>query len=290
MTSTDPICPAERHGQHVSPTITVVVPTLDEELHIRRALEAASPLGPCVVVDSGSTDGTELIAAELGARVLTHAWQGHAAQKNWALAQVDTEWVFFLDADEIVSSALAAEIKSVVANAVADGYFVPRRSLFLGKPLLHAGWYPDHQLRLFRAGRGRFEDRLVHEHVVVDGTTGFLTNDLVHDNIKGIDHLVAKHRVYAALEAQEMVRHETGSASTERKGSLRGSWPERRRWLKTNVWYRLPGRPAVRFAWLYGVKRGFLDGRRGYEYARLIAGYEREINRELLADRNRSSA
>ena len=275
----------DTHGMPAaSATLTTVIPCLDEKLHVERAVSSVVQLGPVIVLDAGSSDGTQSLAVAAGATVVEHPWEGYAAQKNWALAQlpIETEWVLFLDADEVVTDPLRAEIVDLLARSdTADGYYLPRRSMFLGKPLEHAGWYPDHQLRLFRRSRGRFEDRLVHEHVLVDGRTAFLTHDLVHDNRKGMQHLVAKHRTYAELEAREMLRHRAGTGSDERRGDLFGTWPERRRALKTHVWYRMPGRPAVRFAWLYGVKLGFLDGRRGLAYARLISGYEREINRAL---------
>jgi glycosyltransferase involved in cell wall biosynthesis len=264
--------------------LTTVIPTRDEELHIERAVRSVTELGPVFVVDSGSSDETAGLAAAAGANVVEHAWEGYAAQKNWALASlpITTEWVLFIDADELVSAELRDEIRRSIARPDApDGYYIPRRSLFLGRPLEHAGWYPDHQLRLFRRSAGRFEDRLVHEHLTVTGTTGFLECDLVHDNRKGMAHLVAKHRHYAELEAREMLARHDGAERDLRRGSFFGTWPERRRALKTRVWYRLPGRPAVRFVWLYVVKLGFLDGRRGYEYARLLTGYEVEINRAL---------
>ena len=224
------------------------------------------------------------LAAGAGATVVQHAWEGYAAQKNWALEAlpIATEWVLLLDADEIVSPALQTEIVDAIAiRGGPDGYFIPRRSLFLGRPLDHAGWYPDHQLRLFRRGLGRLEARLVHEHVTVAGSTGFLVSDLIHDNRKGMSHLIAKHRLYAQLEARQMLAHRAGATSGERAGTFFGTWPERRRALKTRVWYRMPGRPLVRFLWLYILKLGFLDGRHGFAYAKLLAGYEREINRVL---------
>ena len=272
-----------------APTLTTVVPCLDEELHVDRAISSVIQLGPVIVLDAGSTDRTRDLAAAADAAVFERSWEGYAAQKNWALEHlpIETEWVLFLDADEVVPEALRNEIAGVVASEkAADGYYIPRRSLFLGRKLEHAGWYPDHQLRLFRRRLGHFEDRLVHEHVVIDGRTGFLENDIVHDNRKGMEHLVAKHRAYAELEAQEMLRQRAGTSADERGGSFFGTWPERRRALKTTVWYRMPGRPAIRFLWLYIVKCGFLDGRRGFMYARLISGYESDINRSLRRRRS----
>jgi SAM-dependent methyltransferase len=154
--------------------------------------------------------------------------------------------------------------------------------VFEGRTLLHAWWYPDYQLRLFRPNRGRFEDRLVHEHVIVAGLVGYLKSPLMHENLKGLDAFMARHASYADLEAREMLKARVGQDAGQRSGRLFGSWPERRRFLKTRVWYQLPLRPAIRFLWMYVVKRGFLDGRQGLVYCQLIAAYEAMIDARLL--------
>jgi glycosyltransferase involved in cell wall biosynthesis/SAM-dependent methyltransferase/uncharacterized protein YbaR (Trm112 family) len=263
--------------------LVVIIPTLDEELHIARAARSVLRLGHVLVVDSGSEDATRDIASELGCEVIEHTWEGYAAQKNWALNQVVERfrWVLFLDADEWVSDALADEINHAIASSF-DGFHVPRRNIFEGRALRHAWWYPDYQLRLFRSGRGRFEDRLVHEHVIVDGRSAFLRNPILHENLKGIEEFVRRHARYADLEAQEMLRAREAPSRQVASARLMGSWPERRRWLKLNVWYRIPYRPVVRFLWMFVVKRGFLDGRQGLVYCQLIAAYEAMIDARLL--------
>ncbi len=265
--------------------VTVILPVLDEELHIRRAVLSTLPLGPVFVVDCGSTDRTRDIAAEVGAKVVEHDWEGYAAQKNWALTTLplETDWVLFLDADEYLTVELRREIQAAVSAADRmDGFYIPRRNVFLGRELRHVWWYPDYQLRLFRSGKGRFEDRRVHEHVLLDGPSGFLRHALMHENLKGVDAFMRRHERYAALEAQEIQQIRLGLQTNQRRGRLLGSWPERRRWLKLNVWYRLPGRPAIRFLWLYVLRRGFLDGRAGLVYAQLLAAYEALIDAKLL--------
>jgi ubiquinone/menaquinone biosynthesis C-methylase UbiE/uncharacterized protein YbaR (Trm112 family) len=220
---------------------------------------------------------------ELGAEVVEHTWEGYAAQKNWALAQVAgrADWVLFLDADEWIPDELAAEIRTAIASPVA-GYHIPRRNVFEGRVLRHAWWYPDYQLRLFRSDRGRFEDRLVHEHVIVDGSIGFLAHPLMHENLKGLNAFLARHIRYADLEAREIIRERSGQTAGQRRGRLLGTWPERRRFLKTRIWYQLPARPAIRFVWMFFIKRGFLDGRQGLVYCQLIAAYEAMIDARLL--------
>ena len=252
-------------------SIVTIVPALDEEVHIERCVTSALELGPVVVVDGGSSDATVELAEEAGARVLEREWTGYASQKNWALDMLDGEadWILFLDADEYLTKEGRAAVRGTVAEAKADGYHVGRHLVFLGRRLDHAYWYPDYQLRLFRAGYGRFEERRVHEHLVVDGRVAESSIDVVHENLKGISEYVGKLNRYADLEAQEILR----PSGALRPGSLRGGWPERRRALK-RVWLRLHGRAVLRFLWLYVVKRGFLDGRPGLIFCGLIAVHD----------------
>lgn len=263
-----------------APRLAVVIATLDEALHIERAVRSALPLGPVVVVDSGSTDGTREIAAAAGAIVVEHPWQGYAAQKNWAREHlpVDADWIMHLDADEVITEPLQREIPGVLSTPATNGYYVARQFVFFGRKLQHAWWYPDYQLRLFRVDKGRYEDRSVHEHVLLDGEAGFLTEPLVHENVKSIDEFMLRHLRYAELEAGEMWRAEQNVSATQRRGNLLGTWPDRRRAIKARIWYRLPGRPAIRFVWMYIIKRGFLDGRPGLVYCQLIAAYEALID------------
>ena len=264
----------------VEQAITVIVPTKDEELHIGRCVDSVRELGRVIVVDAGSTDATREIARAHGADVVEHPWEGYAAQKNWALDNlaVDGDWVLFVDADEVLTEAGRAEIRQAVERGNAAGYLLPREYVFLGRPLKHAWWYPDYQLRLFRCGRGRFEERRVHEHVVVDGPVATLKTAILHENLKGLSAFVDRHNRYSDLEADELL----SPSSARKRGSLRGSWADRRRLLKDEVWFRLPFRPFVRFVYLYVFKRGFLDGRRGRLFCSLIAMYDFLIDAKVL--------
>jgi glycosyltransferase involved in cell wall biosynthesis/uncharacterized protein YbaR (Trm112 family) len=274
--------------------VTTIIPTLNEEVHVERAVRSARALGPVFVVDAGSSDGTDELARAAGARVIEHTWLGYSDQKNWALENLPivTPWVMFLDADEWVTVDLANAIRAATEAASANGYWIPRSNVFLGRRLQHAWWYPDYQLRLFRRNCGRYESRLVHEHVLLDGEAGFLAEPLMHENLKGVDELVRRHERYAELEARELLDARRRPTADQRLGKLFGTWPERRRALKRLVWYRVPARPAVRFLWMYGVKRGFLDGRAGLVYSRLLASYEAMIDakvRELKEARRAAS-
>lgn len=262
--------------------LAVVVPTLDEEVHLKRCLDSVASLGvPVVVVDAYSGDRTVEIATAAGATVLQRKWTGYADQKNWVLDQLRgvAGWVLFLDADEYLTPDLAAEVTAKVADpGGAAGCYLARMNVFMGRELRHAWWYPDHQLRLFRVDKGRFEAREVHEHVVVRGRVDALEHPLMHENLKGIDAFLARHVRYARYEAAEFV----AATRTEHRGSFLGSWAQRRRALKYHVWRRLRYRPAVRFLWMYVVRRGFLDGREGRVYCQLIAAYEAMIDAYAL--------
>lgn len=265
--------------------VTTIIPTLDERVHVVRSVESALPLGPVFVVDSGSTDGTGELAASAGASVVEHTWEGYAAQKNWALEHlpIETDWILMLDADEYLTDKLRAEIVAEVSRSTAAvGYLVPRWNIFMGRLLKHAWWYPDYQLRLFRHGQGRYEQRSVHEHVIVSGTVDVLSEPSYHENLKGIDAFLHRHERYAALEAEEILRHRDRDHRGRRGGRLLGTKQERRRALKMSVWYRLPARPLLRFLWMFVLRRGFLDGREGLVYCELISAYEAMIDAKLL--------
>lgn len=271
--------------------VSTIIATLDEELHIRRSVESTRVLGPVFVVDAGSADSTVDLARAAGAVVVEHPWSGYSAQKNWALDNlpVETEWVLFIDADEYVTPELAEEIRAAISTQEVDGFYLPETNVFMGRPLEHV-WDAAYALRLFRRERGRFEKRVVHESAIVDGRLGRLERMLFHENLKGIDSFVERHLRYAALEAEEMERAAREGWGRQRRGRLLGNWSERRRFLKVRVWYRLPFRPAVRFVWLYVVRRGFLDGRPGLVYSSLIAMYEIMINAKRAELRRASSA
>jgi glycosyltransferase involved in cell wall biosynthesis len=281
MSTKASITPIRR--ENATAGITVIVPTRNEAKHIRRCVGSARGLGRVIVVDSGSTDGTQCIAREHGAEVVEHAWTGYAAQKNWALdaLAITTPWVLFLDADEYLTAAAADAIRTAAASSRAGGYLLPRAYVFLGRRLRYAWWYPDYQLRLFRRGRGRFEERRVHEHVIVDGRTGVIDEPIMHENLHGLSAFIDRHNRYSDLEVAELL----APSGDRKRGSLSGSWADRRRALKDRIWFRVPMRPLVRFLWLYVVRRGFLDGRRGLLFCQLIAMYDFMIDAKLLERR-----
>lgn len=191
----------------VKPTISVAVIAKNEADRISRLLESVSFADEVVVVDSGSSDGTQVLCEQMGARVLYNEWPGYANQKNFAMEQTKSEWVLNLDADEEVSAALAEEISNAVRYAAPEvhGFSMPRLSRYLGRWIKHGGWYPDYKVRLVRKGSGRWRGDSLHEKLMVDGDIKRLSKSIIHhvyrqisDQVKTINRF---SDVYAANRA-----------------------------------------------------------------------------------------
>jgi glycosyltransferase involved in cell wall biosynthesis len=243
--------------------VSVLVPTLDEELNLPECLASVAWADELFVVDSFSHDRTLDIARERGAHVVQHPFEDYSRQKNWALATLPfrNEWVLIVDADERVTHELRGEIEGVLAEPSRDGYYVNRRFIFLGRWIRHAGWYPSWNLRLFRHRLGRYDNREVHEHLVLDGSVGYLRHDLLHLDRRGLDAFIARHNRYSTLEAAARFKAERASAPSVRR--LRGAPVERKRFLRERIWPSVPAKPLALFLYMYVVRRGFLDGRPG---------------------------
>jgi glycosyltransferase involved in cell wall biosynthesis len=267
----------------VSVPVSIIVPIKNEAANLPRSLRSVSWADEIFVVDSQSTDGSQAIAAQHGAKIVQFEFAGiWPKKKNWALENLPfrNEWVFVLDADEALPPDAEEEIRQGVtdpANANA-GYWINRRFLFMGRWLEHA-YYPNWNLRLFRHRLGRYEqltdvdtasgDNEVHEHVVVQGPVGRLRTQLDHYAFPSVDVFVEKHNRYSNWEARVAL------SSTVRRSDrqLQHGRAGRRRRLKALA-QRLPLRPWLRFLYVYVWQRGFLDGREGYYFARLHGFYE----------------
>lgn len=262
--------------------VSILIPVRNEAANIVACIESVRWADEIVVVDSGSRDGTVELAQKLGAKVVDFTWNGKfPKKKNWALENVPwkNEWVLILDADERITPELAAEIQAELKNPRADGYFINRRFMFLGEWIRHCGYYPSWNLRLFRHARGRYEavdttgtaagDNEVHEHVVIQGQTLHLRHDMLHYAYPDIFTWMEKHNRYSSWEAEVEVRGENIGLSGVSIGEQLSARRRLRRWSR-----RLPFRPALRFFYSYILKLGFLDGREGYMFCRLLATYE----------------
>lgn len=251
--------------------LTAVILSRDEERHIARAIASAKTVCErIVVVDSGSTDRTCEIAAEMGAQILENPWKNYATQFNWALAQLpaDTDWVLRLDADEIVDDRLQGEVRSQLdrLGPEIDGVYVSRRMNFLGSPVRWGGVFPIRVLRLFRFGKGRCEDRWMDEHIVVNGKVMQFGGEIIDDNLNSLTWWVAKHNSYASREVIDLLNLEFGFMPHDTVARLRGGHQAgKKRWIKERVYSRLPAgfRAFAYFFYRYVLRLGFLDGARG---------------------------
>lgn len=183
--------------------LTVAILCLNEEKNLPRAIASAGFADEILVVDGGSTDHSIRVAIAAGARVVERPFDAFAHQRNFALDQASGKWVFFLDADERLSPAAAAEVASAVARCDADAYRIGRTSIALGQRMT---WHPgghDAPVRLMRRGIARFEGA-VHERCVIDGEVGALTGPLEHRTHRSIEELITKVNRYSSLEASEL--------------------------------------------------------------------------------------
>ena len=262
--------------------ISILIPIKNEAGNLPRCLACVRWADEIFVVDSQSTDGSIAIAEQNGAQVVQFHFNGTwPKKKNWALEHLPfrNEWVFILDADEVLPPEAEQEFAEAIANAGGlAGYWINRRFMFMGKWLRHS-YYPNWNLRLFRHSSGRYEkltdadtqsgDNEVHEHVIVNGSTGRLRCEMDHYAFPSVEVFVEKHNRYSNWEARVSAdRQLTGSDA-----QIRSQVVGRRRRLK-QLSQRLPFRPLLRFLYIYLWQKGFLDGREGYYFARLHGVYE----------------
>ena len=252
-------------------TLTAIILTFNEERHLARCIASVKDLASeIVVVDCFSTDATLEIARAHGARVVQQAWVNHATQFNWALTQLDadTDWVLRIDADELLTPALLAEMQARLPSIgpEIDGVYCGRRMTFQGRLIRHGGVFPVRVLRLFRYGRGQCENRWMDEHIKVAGPTVDLQGEIIDDNLQSLTWWTAKHNSYASREAVDLLNLEYGFMPHDSVASLRGGKQAGvKRWVKEVLYARLPGgfRAFAYFFYRYVIRLGFLDGSAG---------------------------
>ena len=279
--------------------IEVIIPVKNEEINLPFALASVQEWADRVwVIDSESTDKTCEIAKDAGAEVVVKPWLGYAKQKNWALDTLDlkADWVFFLDADEAILPELRDELLAIASKDVdkvnESAFNINRYFIFLGKRIRHCGYYPSWNVRFFKRGKARYEEREVHEHMVVDGKTSYLKGHMEHYDRRGLELYMAKHNHYSTLEAIEILQQATTKDETI-DAKLFGSAQQRRRWIKRHIYPRLPARWLFRFFWMYLLRLGFLDGINGLRFCLFISSYELlislktvELQQEEISDGN----
>jgi glycosyltransferase involved in cell wall biosynthesis len=264
--------------------VSILIPIKNEAVNLPRCLASVEWANEVIVVDSNSTDASLQIAESYGAKTIQFHFCGTwPKKKNWALDNVPfkNEWIFLLDADEVMPPEAKDEIGKIVSSEQEsdfNGYWVNRRFLFMGKWLKHA-YYPNWNLRLFKHKCGRFEkltdiftasgDNEVHEHLIVTGKTGYLKFEMDHFAFPTIEVFIEKHNRYSNWEARVYLEN-------QRKGdaeSLQSPVASSARKLRKLSQF-LPCRPLLRFLYVYLFQKGFLDGMEGYYFARLHGFYE----------------
>jgi glycosyltransferase involved in cell wall biosynthesis len=226
------------------PKLSVTIVTYNEGANIRRTLESVKWADEIVVVDSGSADDTVSVCREYKAKIVNEGKIGVAKVKNIAIDNATGDWILSLDADEPVEQRLAEEVRAIIASPSAlDGYRIPRRTFFLDQEVRHGGWYPDYNLRLFRRGKGRFEERAVHESVKVQGDVGVTKNAILHYAYPDISLFMNKMNTYSSLNVKVMMQKGIRPAQTSSLNLLI--------------------RPLFTFVYKYFFRLGFLDGKRG---------------------------
>jgi len=227
----------------MSNKLSVVIISKNEEKFIADAVKSALFADEVLVLDSGSTDNTCLIAQELGVKVLHQDWLGFGMQKNKAVELAKNNWVFVLDSDERITLELQLEILSTLKNPTTDGYHVARLNKFFGKSIRHCGLYPDYSIRLFNRTKGMFNDVTVHESVQINGDTGKLKNHMIHLAFDTVEEFSNKQKKYAKL--------------SQKKSNLIRAFVS----------------PIWTFVRIYILRLGFLEGWRGLVIAKVYAQY-----------------
>jgi glycosyltransferase involved in cell wall biosynthesis len=242
------------------PCISATVVARNEEAKIARAIRSLACADEVVVVDGESTDSTREIAARLGARVLVHPFEGFAAQKNLASLRARHEWILSLDADEeLDDEAQAAIVRWKSCEPSAAGFRFARRAYYVGRWILHSGWYPDYKLRLFDRRRGGWRGSYVHESVFVDGKVETLPGSILHYTCDSLEEHRSRIEFYTDLASREMLA----------RGAHTG-WAKR---VFTPPWV---------FVQTYFLRLGILDGLQGFWIAWMAARYVRRKYAKVL--------
>lgn len=228
------------------PLVSVYIIAFNEAEKVRATIDSARWADEIIVVDSHSTDGTQDIAAAMGARVVQVDFKGFGDLRNQAIAACSHEWIFSLDADERCTPQAAAEIRSIVNSPDAlDAYWMPRRNFFMGQWIKHSGWYPNYrQPQLFRKGKMGYDQKPVHEGYMLhsDKPVGHLTNAIWQFPFKNMAEVMHKANRYSSLGAEKIAHKKITMGSA----LIHGIWS---------------------FVKHYVFKRGFLDGWPGFVIA-----------------------
>jgi glycosyltransferase involved in cell wall biosynthesis len=270
-------------------SLAIIILTYNETDNLPRCLKSVFGFGEIVVVDSGSDDGTQVIAKNAGARVYEQHFQSFGRQRNWALENCDlkNEWVLFFDADEVATPEFRQAVANAIQNAgdMVAGFYCCWKMMLGQRWLRRSDSFPKWQLRIVRRGRADFIDSgHGQKEGRVDGELGYIREPYLHYALsKGWEAWWAKHNQYSGEEAADRLSR---SASAR---ELFSKDPSRRNRALKPLLSRMPGWPLLRFLHMYILKGGFLEGREGFAYCASIGWYEYLIRakmRELRVNRS----
>jgi len=223
--------------------LSIAMITKNAQKNIEKSVKSILFADEIVVVDSGSSDNTVEICKKMGCKVMQKEWMGFGKQKQFAIDNCKNDWIFVLDSDEVITKKLQDEILSAIdTNNSYNGYKIARLNYFFGQPVKHCGLYPDYTVRLFKKGFGKFSNDKVHEKIIIQGKVGTLKNHMLHFAYENIDEFISKQNRYSSLNAKH----------NRLKALLNPYWT---------------------FLKIYFLKKGFLDGWRGFVIAKLYAQY-----------------
>jgi putative colanic acid biosynthesis acetyltransferase WcaF len=281
------IAGGQREPARETGMIDVMIISYNEALNLPHCLQALQGWTHNIfVIDSGSTDGTQEIARSMNAQVIHHAWEGYARQKNWGLRNLPltADWVLIVDADEVITPKVREQLLRIAERPVDDvkenGFFINRLTIFLGQPIRHCGFFPSWNMRFFKRGVALYEDREVHEHMIVADPVGYIKEPMLHDDRRGLEHFIAKHNRYSTLEAKASFSEMSSPRASAAEVNITAD-ARRRRWLKRNVAPYLPSPGLWRFFYMYILRLGILDGRAGLDFCRFISMYDYMVSLKL---------
>lgn len=267
--------------------------TLNEEVNLPHCLGSLAWCDDVIVIDSGSSDQTVEIAEQAGARVFVNPFEGFGTQRNWAIDNTSPrhEWILVLDADERVPDALVEEMHQLIDQQPELGAArLRRRFTMWGKWLRFSSLYPVWVVRLVHCERARYINRGHAETQEIDGDIAALYSDLIDENHKGMAEWYERQDRYSLADA----RYELEQAGTSMQlGNLFSSDPLARKMTMKRIAWRLPFRGLIYFLYSYFIRQGVRDGRLGFRFCRLKAGYQRQVVRHkkrLRIERAREAA
>lgn len=258
--------------------LTTIILTYNEEKNIANAINSVKEISKrIVVVDSYSNDKTVEIAKSLGAEIYQNKWINYSKQFQFALTHtnINTQWIFRLDADEIISIDASKEINTICEenkDTDINGIVVRFEVNFLGKSLKHGGIYPFKKLLVFKKDKGYIEDRSMDEHIILtEGKSVELKNDSFHRDYKDLSSWIDKHNKYSSREVEDYFNNNNVESKQLNKSA------KIKRFVKMNIYYKLPlgTRAHLYFLYRYYFKLGFLDGKEGKIFAFMQAYWYR---------------